>query len=76
LIPGPGWTYNYCGKGVSFLYPCVEDTFSSTAIEIIGRLQICSGKKRKVFPHLEAWVGVGRGILHSKDSLSLLIVQY
>jgi hypothetical protein len=30
----------------------------------------------KVFPHLEARVCIERGIPHSKDSLSLLMVQY
>jgi hypothetical protein len=29
-----------------------------------------------MFPHLEARVGVGCGIPHSKNSLSLLMVQY
>jgi hypothetical protein len=28
------------------------------------------------FPHLEARIRVGRGIPHSKDTLSLLMVQY
>jgi hypothetical protein len=28
-----------------------------------------------VFSHLEAWVCVGRGIPHSKDTISLLIIQ-
>jgi hypothetical protein len=32
--------------------------------------------KAKVFLHLEAQVRVGRGIQHSKDSLSLFMVQY
>jgi hypothetical protein len=44
--------------------------FSSTAIEIIVRLKMCSCKA-KVFPHLEARFCVGRGIPPSKDSLSL-----
>jgi hypothetical protein len=47
-----------------------------TAIEIMDRLKICSIAKAKVLPHLEARVRVGRGIPHSKDSISLLMVPY
>jgi hypothetical protein len=46
----------------------VGDMFSSTAIKIID--------KAKVFRHLEARLRAGRGIPHSKDSLSLSMVQY
>jgi hypothetical protein len=45
------------------------------AIEIIDRLKIAVAKA-EVFLQLEAWVCVGCGIPHSKDSLSLLLVFY
>jgi hypothetical protein len=56
------------------LFPASGGTFSSTAIKIIDKLKI-SVAKAKMFPHLEARVRVERGIPHSKDSLSLLMVQ-
>jgi hypothetical protein len=50
----------------------VGDTTSSTAIEIINCLKICSCKSKGV---LEARVYEGRGIPYSKDSLSLKLVN-
>jgi hypothetical protein len=45
--------------------------FSSTAIEIIDMLKFAVAKA-KVFPHLEAWVCVGRRIPHVKGYNSTL----
>jgi hypothetical protein len=49
--------------------PASWGTFSSTAIEIIKRIKFAVAKA-KVFPHLEAWVRVGRGIPHVKGHIS------
>jgi hypothetical protein len=49
--------------------------FSSTAIEIIEWLKKSAVAKAKVLPHLEARVRIGHGILHLKDSLSLLMIH-
>jgi hypothetical protein len=58
-----------------FCNPASGGTFSSNAIEIIRRLKLAV-VKAKVFPHLEAWVRVGRGILHVKGYYSTLRLRY
>jgi hypothetical protein len=50
-------------------------TLSSTAIEIIDMYKFAVAQE-KVLWHLEARFLVGCGILHSKASISLLLVQY
>jgi hypothetical protein len=45
--------------------PASGGTFSSTAIEIINSFKFAVAKAN-VFPHLQAWVCVGRGIPHFK----------
>jgi hypothetical protein len=52
-----------------FCNPASRGTFSGTAIEIINRFKFAVAKG-KVFPHLEAWVRVGRGITHVKAQRS------
>jgi hypothetical protein len=44
-----------------FCNPATGGTFSSSAIEIMNKLKFAVAKA-KVFPHLEAWVRVGREI--------------
>jgi hypothetical protein len=60
-------------KAALFCNPASGGTFSSTAIEIsqnINRSKYAVAKA-KVFPHLEAWVCVGRGIPHFKGHNSV-----
>jgi hypothetical protein len=58
-----------------FCNPKSGGTFLSTAIEIIKRLKFAVAKA-KVFPHLEAWVRVGRGLPHVKGNNSTLRLGY
>jgi hypothetical protein len=58
-----------------FLYAFIGGMFSSTANEIITRLKFASAKA-KVFPHLMAWVLVGRGIPQVKGHNSVLRLWY
>jgi hypothetical protein len=58
-----------------FCNPASGSMFSSTAIEIINRLKF-EVAKAKVFPHLEAWVSVGRGIPHVNGHNSVLRHRY
>jgi hypothetical protein len=51
--------------------PASGGTFSSTVIEIINRIKFAVAKA-KMFPHLEAWVRVGRGIPNVKGHNSVL----
>jgi hypothetical protein len=51
-------------------------TFSSTAIKIIKWVQKFGEAQAKVFPHLEAWVRVGRGMPHVKSHKSVLWLRY
>jgi hypothetical protein len=62
-------------KVALFCNPASGGTFSSTAIEIIIRLKFAVAKA-KVFPHLEAWIRVGRGIPHVKGHNSVLRLRY
>jgi hypothetical protein len=67
--PGPGQTYVLCGKVALFCNPASGGTLSSTAIEIIKWVKKIAVAQAKC---PTSW---GLRILHSKNSLSLLMVS-
>jgi hypothetical protein len=76
LIPRPGWRPAISVKKVALICnPASGRRSQALQLRLYMGLKFAVAKA-KVFPHLEAWVRVGQGILHLKHSLSLLMVQY
>jgi hypothetical protein len=65
LFPVPERPTVGVDKFAFFCNPASRGTFSITAIKNKNRKQIAIAKANE-FPHIEAWVRVGRGILHVK----------
>jgi hypothetical protein len=56
-----------------FCNPASGGTLQAFLIALYRKIKIyIAVAKAKVFPHLEAWVRMGRGIPHAKDFVSSL----
>jgi hypothetical protein len=63
-------------KVALFCNPASGDTFSSTAIELIKRVNFFCSRACEGVPHHEAWVRIVRGIPHVKGYTSVLRLRY